>query len=120
MAAYLRTSRPFHDVQMADEICLDVGVRIFDRITHPGLSPKMDDPVDATTLQSLPECLEIGKVPVYEVKIMVQALQFRDAILFKAHAVIVIEAIKPDNPLTAGEQSSACVEADEARRSSHE
>ena len=33
-------------VEMADQVGLDVGVRILDRIAHPGLGAEMDDPVE--------------------------------------------------------------------------
>ena len=36
----------FQHVEMADQIGLDIGVRVFNRVTDPGLRAKMDDPVE--------------------------------------------------------------------------
>ena len=74
-----RCRASFEQVEMAGQIGGDIGARIVDRITHPGLGAQMDDAVEFECRQRAIERLMVGEVDALEAKPSVCMAQARRA-----------------------------------------
>ena len=54
----------FEDMQEADEVGVDVGVRVVERIAHAGLRRQVDDPLDAGANRA--RSFAVGEVELVE------------------------------------------------------
>ncbi len=105
----------FEQVDVAGQVRADIGLRVLDRIAHPGLGAEMDDPVDLAPLQRALQRGHVGKVEVVESKAVAPGRDQRgDAILLEADLVIVVEAVHPDHHIAARQQALGEGKANEA------
>ena len=63
---HFAVARQFHQVDVADQVGLDIGVRVFNRVAHPGLRPQMHDPVNPCAFDGGVQRGHVGKVEVVE------------------------------------------------------
>ena len=110
-----RRMRPagFQDVGEADQVRLDVGARILERIAHAGLCCEMQHSVGLGARKETLERRGIDEVPVMEAEArMLQALQARP---LQRHGIVGREAIDAHHLVAARQQALGAVHADEAR-----
>jgi len=103
----------FEDVQGADNVTFDVGVRVFQRVTHARLGAEVRDLVEGVLGEQGFHRRAVGKVDAshFEAGVIVED---RGAGLFQRHVVVVVEVVEADDGVTAFEQRFGGEEADEA------
>ena len=102
------------DVEKTDQIRLDIGMRILESIADPGLRSQIDDPLGPVRGKHSLDFLAVGEVGFYKMKIVL-ALQPRQTRELQIDVVIVVEVVNADDLVTAGDQRSCGLRADEAR-----
>ena len=101
---------------MAEQVGLDIGVGVLERVSHAGLGGEMNDMGDlgvfgGKRLDGLP----YRDVPMLEGKGVV--LQQPVAARFlQRHVIVVVQVIDTDDPLAAGKQRLGQVITDESGR----
>ncbi len=101
------------DVEEADQVRIDIGVRVVDAVAHPGLRREMND-ADWTV-----GCKQLGdNVPVLQVRgDKLEAVPpGKPGLpgLLQADIIVGVEVVDADHALAAGEQAPRHMEADEA------
>ena len=96
----------FEDVQEADDVAVDVDVRILDRIAHAGLRREVDDAAEFLGRKQRLHAAAIGQVELYEAEIPLP-LQYLEARGLEARIVVVVEIVEADDLIAAREQSLA-------------
>ena len=112
-------SAPFEDVQKADQITVDVRVRIGDRIAYAGLRREMNDPVKSLRDEQRLKPTAIAELHAHKTKAR-STTQPSEACVFERRVVVVVHVVESDDLITAGEQSLGRVGADKTRRASHQ
>lgn len=98
--------RQFEQVDVADQVGLDIGVRVFDRIAHPGLGPQVDDAVDPLSLQRAVQRGEIGEIDLVKGKPpAMRRDQPVQPVLLQADLVIIVEIVDPHHFIAAFQQA---------------
>ena len=101
------------DVEVADQVGLDVGLGMGQRITHPGLRREMDDAVEIRVRpENLGQRFGRGDIGAHETEAG-PGLQALDPRLFERRIVIVVEIIDTDDLVAACEQTFGHVVTDE-------
>jgi hypothetical protein len=96
----------FEQVDVAREVGGDIGLRIVDRIAHPGLRPQMHHPVDLRAIERRIERGHVREVECVEGEaVAARSGQRRDPITLQADLIIVVEVIDPDNNVPARQQA---------------
>src|SRR5712692_7627651 len=107
------------DVLKSEDVGVDVGIGIFDRIPHSGLRGQMDHAFRLVLTEKILNGVGIAHVAVDERK-SVRFSQLVEPSLFQSRIVVRIEIVDPDDALAAIEQPLRNVKADEAGRAGHE
>jgi hypothetical protein len=106
---------------MADQVGMDVGVGILDRVAHSRLCPEMHDPVEFPPLQRAVERGHVGEVDLDEAEaVVVPRTLLGDPVSLQLDAVIIVDVVDPEHLLAAAEQPGRDMMADEAGRAGHE
>mmetsp|Transcript_59449 Transcript_59449/g.140639 ORF Transcript_59449/g.140639 Transcript_59449/m.140639 type:complete len:306 (+) Transcript_59449:1652-2569(+) len=103
----------FQDVGEADDVAVDVGVGVLDRVAHPGLRRQVHHPVEALFGKQLGHALAVGHVHLHEAEARL-AVQARQAVLLELGAVVVVEVVQAHHFVAARQQDLADMHADEA------
>jgi len=105
----------FENIGEADEIRLNVGLGMGQRVSHAGLSSKMDNPVEPILRKHAFYGIAISEISTRESP---RSLPFSGLIaekakarLFQRRIVIVINGIEPHNVVAAGKQMANGVKA---------
>lgn len=106
-------------IDETDDIAVDIGMGILQRIAYPGLGGKMGHPVEASGGKQLRHARPIGQVQFQESEGPV-LLQPGQARLLQADIIIVVQIVDADNRVAIGEQAHAQVVADKAGRPRHQ
>src|SRR5688572_1708282 len=112
------TPAALEHVGEANEVRLDVGARVLERVAHPGLRGEMEHALGALFFEKLLE--RIGVRDVQFVKSEPGMLELRDAILLELDRVIRRKIVEADDFIAALEQAFRAVHADEAGRTRDE
>src|SRR5690348_10496433 len=98
MLAAIEPPAVFQNVEMADQVGLRIGMRVFERVTHASLCAHVNDFIYAMRLQSLCERIEVGEVDLEKRELVLEpALEIRNAILLQRDRVIAAQPIDPDD-----------------------
>ena len=103
----------FEHVHEADDVAVDVGVRVLQRIAHAGLRGEVDHAVEATGLEELRHARTVGHVELDEAEALVRR-QPRQPGLLEADVVVVVEVVEADDLIAARQQAQRGGHADEA------
>ena len=110
---------PFEDVDEPDEVALDVGVRIGDRVSHAGLCGQVDHAIEALFPEQPGHAVTVGQVHTEQTKPRLRC-ESREARLLERGIVIVVDDIEAHHLIATGQQTFAGMIADEARGSGHQ
>jgi hypothetical protein len=113
-------TRELEHVEVADQVRVNVGVRVFDRIADAGLGAEMDDLVEPLAGGGRGQRRIVGKIDLQERETVVPPVQLRKAIAFQLGAVIIVDVVEPDHLLAPGHEALAHVKANEAGGAGHE
>ena len=106
----------FENVQETDDIAIDVGVGILERMAHTRLSRQMYDPIGRFALEHVVDSCPVGNVDLDEAE-AVALSQPRQSRLLQGNVVVVVEVVQPQNIVAAREQPLRDMHPDESRRS---
>jgi hypothetical protein len=105
----------FDQIDVADQIGLDIGPRIFDRVAHPGLGAEVDDPVEAGAVQCPLERFVVREVRLDRGKgLAVVAAELGIPVALQGDAVIIVEIVDSCDLVAAAQETVGDVMADEA------
>jgi hypothetical protein len=107
------------DVQEGDDVRVDVGVGVGQRVAHPRLRGQVDHAVEPSPAEQLGDGGALGEVQLAEAEARVPP-QLRQPRLLEGDVVVVVEAVDPDEVVAARQQAPADMKADEAGRAGHQ
>ena len=100
------------DVGEADEIGVDIGVRIDQRMAHARLRREMDDMGKAVTLEQRGHALAVGEIELGELE-AVELGELREPRLFQLGIVVVVDVVEADHGLAVLQQPPRHMKPDE-------
>jgi len=106
-------SAALQNVHEADEVGVDVGVRILEGIADTGLGGEMDDALGFLGGEEVFDRGSIGEVEAVEAEVGVTG-EAGEAGFLEADVVVVVEVVETDDLIAAGEEFFGRVVADEA------
>ena len=106
-------------VEEAGQVCIDIGVRIDQRIAHTGLRREMHHIGELMRGEQLGHFGTICDIERLEAKRR-KAAQLGEPRLLERGIVVVIEIVDPDDRASLLEQAARHMEPDESRRSGHQ
>ena len=109
----LRVPAGFEDVQEPDEVALDVGAGIRNRIAHAGLRGEVDHAVERLAGKQLAHGGFVFEAALDEGEARFLAQQ-RQARFLERRVVVVVDVVEADDGVAAREQRAGHVESDEA------
>ena len=111
---------PLEDVPEAHQVCLDVGRRILDRITHPRLGRQVHHPLRAMLREGPVHCLAILQIRLDQRERCARAgcgvLQTLQPGPLQSWVVVGVEIVKANHRRAPLQQPGAEVEANETCR----
>src|SRR6059058_3709589 len=113
----------FQKVQGADEIDIQVKMRIFNRRPHTSHGAQVDNGLERLTLKQSTEHAPVAKVPFAELKTLARRNgvdHFAQVGLLPLRRIIVVEVVQAHDLVAAGEQRLSDVTADEAGRAGYQ
>ena len=93
----------FENVQRADDVALDVGMRVFYRVANTGLRGKVNDLVESLVRKQGFHRITVGEIDAHHLEFVV-IVQHGRTRFFQADIVIVIEIIEANDGVAALEQ----------------
>ena len=106
-------STAFQYVRETDEVGLDVGVRVNERISHPCLRRKMHHALKTFGGEKRLHAGGIGHIHLDEAKIW-EAAELRQPGMLEVNVVVVVEVIDTDHFIPSRQQAEGSVHADES------
>ena len=104
---------------MADQISLDIGKGMIERIAHPRLRCEVNRAPDRAFPQFGGDLLVIRDIEAHELEIgMVDEL--RETRLLEADVVVIVEIVDADDGIAAAQKPLGKVKADETGGACHE
>lgn len=104
----------FEDVHEANDIGIDVGMRIFKAVANAGLGGKIDYPIKSVFGKDLFDGSAIAQVSLNEGKALMIA-ENGEAIMFQLHLVVIVEIIKTHDLVATLEKVNGEMKADKPR-----
>ena len=102
--AVVTVTAAFQYIERADDVALDKGVRLFQRTTHPRLSPQMHDALESFGGEQAGHRVTIGQVHMDEAESTVLLEPFQTG-PFDRHVVVVVQIVEADNLVAAIEEA---------------
>jgi hypothetical protein len=97
-----------HHVEVPDQVRLDVGVRVLDRIAHAGLRAEMDDPSNSSPSSAARQRrLSAKSTSMKRNWSPKSALLLGDPVALQLGAVIIVDVVDADHALAARHQARA-------------
>ena len=109
----------FEDVHEADEVALDVDMRVGDRVPDTGLRGQVDHHVEAFVGAQAGQPLEIRQITFLEAKAG-STRQPGQPVVLQLHRVIRVEIVQADDFIAPFQQQGADVAANESGRAGDE
>ena len=109
----------FEDVREADDVAVDVGKRILQRVAHAGLRREVNHALELLAREQLRHPRPVGEIQLDEAEVR-PLPQLREPRLLQRDVVVVVEVVEPDDFVAALQQELRGVEADEAGRAGDE
>src|SRR5690242_16525788 len=103
----------FEDVGEALQIGIDVGVRLLERVTHPGLRREMHNLRKSIRLEECSRSGAVGDIDPLEAESLF-ILECLDPRLFKSGIVVWRHVVDADHATSRREQSPSHMRADES------
>jgi hypothetical protein len=110
---------PLEDVEKANDIAVDVHMRILERVAHAGLGREMDDALRPFALEELCHSPSVGNVELDEPETGLRC-KLRQPGLLQGNIVVVVEIVQPENVVAANEEPLRDMHSDESRCSRDE
>ena len=110
---HARVAAAFEDVLCADDVGIDIGIRVSAAGTHAGLRCEMNDFVRTLGLEQFRHCAAVGNILAIK-REPISALKDCEPRLFEAWVIVAVEVIDADDGFPAIEQARRRVKADEA------
>jgi hypothetical protein len=107
------------DVGEARDIALDIGMRIHQRIAHPGLGGQMHHAVEPVLLEQRLHARAVRHIQLHELKARL-AREPRQAVMLELGVVVVVQIVQAHHLVAAGEQDLADMHADKAGRAGNQ
>jgi len=104
-------------VDEAGQVAVDVGMRVFQRVTHAGLGGQVDDPGRLDLVEQRGQAVAVGQVEHADIGVRAQR---GHAITLDLRSVVVVVVVQADDALAALTQGLAGVGADETGGTGHE
>ena len=106
------------DIGKADQVALDIGMRIFQAVAHAGLRGEMDHPVERTFREAPLHRGAVRKVRLVEAirsaAVGGDPVENAEPRPLERRIVIVVDVVEPDHGVAALQQALRRVKADEA------
>ena len=118
MAAAVVTAA-FQDIGEADQIGVDIGIRVGQRVAHAGLGGEMHDVWKAVLGEQRGHGGAVGEIELGEAEAC-ELGELGEPRLLQLGIVIGIEIVEPDNGAALLAQAAGDVIADEAGRPGHQ
>ena len=113
------TAAAFEQVGEADEIALNVLLRVREGVAYSGLGGKVHDPVRRLGSEELLERGAVAEIDPGEAKALAAA-EVRDPRLLERRFVVAAETVQARHPVAAREQAPAKRRADESGGPRHQ
>jgi hypothetical protein len=94
----------FKYIERADDVALDMGVRLFQRMAHPRLSAQMHDALESFGGEQPRHRVTVGQVHMDEPESSAP-LEPGETGLLERHVVVVIQVVESDNLVAAIEET---------------
>ena len=107
------------NVREADEVAVDVGLRVGQRVAHAGLGREVNDLVEALTGEQVGDGPPVRDVHRLEAKLRARA-EPREPDVLESGIVVVVQVVQAHDVVAAREQRLRGMHADEARRTGHQ
>jgi hypothetical protein len=101
------------NVQEADKVTIDVGVRVGERVTHPSLCREMNNSLWFFPGEHFFHAVTISKIQVVKAKLLMVG-KYGQPIFLEAYVIIIIDAIESDDCIAACEKTLRDVKSDKA------
>ncbi len=108
---HLVVAAAFEDVGEADDVALDVGMRILQRVADAGLGGQVDHLVEFLGGEQGLHAWAVGDIELDEAEVGM-AGQAGQAALLERHFVVVVKVVEADNLIAAGQQAQGGGHAD--------
>src|SRR6516225_2352634 len=105
----------FQDVPEANQIAVDIGARVFQRIADTRLGGKVDHELGSMLVEQLPQRVLSRDISPAEYEIVPFLEKFQPA-LFQIDVVVIIQVVHTDHGLAMIEQATGQVKANDPRR----
>jgi hypothetical protein len=115
----LAVTTPFEDVAEADQVGVDVGGRVLDRVADAGLGSQIHDGVEAVSGEQLGDGRPIDDVHLDEGEPLMRG-QPREPGVLQADLIVVIHVVDAGHGIAALEQTVCERRADEPRDAGHQ
>ena len=109
----------FEDMAEADEVGIEIGLRILDREAHAGLGAEMDDALETALGEEPGHAVAVGEVELFEAE-AVMAVEAGEPGLLQSGIVVIVEIVDADDLVAAFEQNPGCLVTDEAGSPRHQ
>jgi hypothetical protein len=106
------------NIQKAREITVDIGLGIFQAVTHPGLSRKINNLLKRVFPEKLFHSGSIYQIKLNKPEIRLLQ-QHRQTIFFQLYVIVIIQVIEPDNLNPISQQSPAQMKTNKPGRPGH-
>jgi len=117
----LTMARDFEQVEVADQVGLDIGMGVLDRIAYPGLGTQVNHAADLLPSQRGVERSHVGKVDLVKGE-AIRRLggQRRQPVTLQGDRVVIVEVVDADDAVAPRRQQADQVKANEAGRAGNE
>ena len=103
----------FEDIDEADEVAVDVGTWVLDRVTDPGLGGEVYDLVEFLVGEEFLHARAVGNVHLDKTEAS-KALELLKTALLERYFVVIVEIVEADNLIAARQQAQRGGHADKA------
>jgi hypothetical protein len=109
----------FQDIHEADQIRIDVGLRIRQGVPHTGLSGQVNDSIEAMSFKQSIDAVTIFQSQLLKVE-SGTTFQKSESIMFEPGLIIVVQIVEADHGVASIQQASGRVHPDETRCSGNQ
>ena len=107
------------NIDEADKVAVDVGVRVLQGIAHACLRRQVHDHIKLLGFEQLRRLLAVGQFLLRKLKTR-HRLQLGQPVLLQLHVIVIVQIVKADHVVPTVQQPTAQVESDESGRSGDE
>jgi hypothetical protein len=117
---HLAVAAAFEDVHEADQVAVDVGMRVLQRIAHAGLGGQVDHAVEAFSAANSASMPARSATSSFTKRKPAGGCSRASRSSFSADVVVVVEVVEADHLVAARQQAQAVVHADEPGTTSNQ